>query len=339
MSGGLPRVVRGGKTLPPFRVGSFVFTPTGVEVEGKPEFNDYYAAWDFATRANASSGFWLADLLRYGATRSEWATMLSQVQDATGLSEKTLKNVRAVGAIPPSRRKEGVGFQQHETVAGLEPDEQEHWLDVAKTEGLNVQDLRRAIRASKRTRIIEGQAVLKGLYGVILADPPWSYRDSGATEDGSLAKAEGSYPTMSIADIAKLPVAAHALPDSVLFLYVTASHLYENPGPREVMEAWGFTYKTNIVWNKVIGMPGHYGFQVIHEHLIIATRGNGLPDVDAPHDLSVQTIRRHGEHSSKPGEIRKVIEKHWTRGPYLELFARQKTEGWDSFGHDARLWT
>lgn len=339
----LPRLVRGGKMvgLPPFTIGKFTFTPTGVDITGKPDLPEYEGAWDFATRAHQYSGFWLADLLRYGESRKDWAERLQQVHDHTGLSTKTLMNVRAVGAIDKSRRREGHGveFHHHVEVAGLEPHEQVQFLEKVQVEGWNRRELRQHIRASKRVRVIEGQAILAGMYRVIYADPPWKYSDSGPTEDGSLAKAVGNHPPMTMADIMKLPVAAHSLPDSILFMWTTASHLFQNPGPRDVMEAWGFKYKTNIVWNKVLGMPGHYGFQVCHEHLIIATRGSCLPMVPTPHEDSIQVIRREGEHSSKPEEIRRIIEKHWTHGPYLELFGRQKAEGWDVFGNDARLWT
>lgn len=337
MSRNLPRLVKAGR-VQPFKVGCFVFHETGIDVEGKPDFDNYQGAFDFATRANRSSDFWLADLMRYGEGRTDWAMRLSQVHDSTGLTMKTLKNVRAVGAIDPSRRREGVSFAHHAEVTSLHPEEQVEWLEKASVEGLNVQEMRRGIKASKRTRVIEGQAVLQGLYRVIYADPPWSYNDNAPTEDGSLAKAAGSFPGMTMEDLCKLPVAAHAMPDSILFCWVTATMLYENPGPREVIEAWGFKPKTGIVWNKVLGMPGHYGFQVQHEHLIIATRGSALPQVGAPHDDSIQVIRRQGEHSAKPEDVRKIITKHWTVGPYLELFGRKPVAGWDVYGNDARLW-
>ena len=120
--------------------------------------------------------------------------------------------------------------------------------------------------------------------------------------------------------------------------WVTAPMLLENPGPREVIEAWGFKPKTGIVWDKVLHNWGHY-VGVYHEHLIIATRGSCMPDVPTPLPDSVQVIRRSGEHSEKPEFFRKeIIERLYTTGPRLELFGRRPVEGWSVFGNDARLW-
>jgi N6-adenosine-specific RNA methylase IME4 len=141
---------------------------------------------------------------------------------------------------------------------------------------------------------------------------------------------------MTIAEICKVPVEAHSRPDAVLFLWVTAPLLLQQPGPREVIEAWGFTPKTGIVWDKVLGNFGHY-VHACHEHLIIATRGSCLPDRPTPQPDSVQTIRRGDVHSQKPEEFRKLIEQLYD-GPYLELFGSERVEGWSVFGNDARLW-
>lgn len=278
----------------------------------------------------------MADWLRYGESRSDWADVLAQAVDATGLSEKTLKNVRAVGAIDPSRRRDGVEFALHAEVVGLEPGEQDYWLERTETEGWTRQELRLEIRAAKRTKVLEGQAALEGMFRVIYADPPWLYNDRGVVpENDAYGRAERHYPGMTMDELCKLLVAAHALPNAVLFLWVPALMLLEKPGPREVIEAWGFEPKTGMVWDKVLHNFGHY-VSVRHEHLIIATRGSCLPAAPTPD--SVQTIRREGEHSAKPEEFRQIIEKLYTKGPRLELFARKRIEGWTCFGNDARLW-
>lgn len=267
---------------------------------------------------------------------------MSQAQALTGLSDKTLMNVRAVGrGIPKERRQEHVEFALHSEVVAMGSAEQDEWLRRAADENLTRRELRDAIRASKRTKMIEGQATLSGMFRVIYADPPWKYRDSGATEDGSLAKAERRFPGMTIEELCALPVAAHALEDSVLFMWVTAPFLYDTPGPREVVHAWGFTPKSGYVWNKVRGNLGHYSY-VSHEHLIIATRGACTPDtsINQADFNSVQTFRREqgAEHSAKPEEFRDLIQKLYPRGPYLELFGRRRVKGWTVFGNDPRLW-
>lgn len=316
----------------PITIGHYTLTATGLTVKGKPSFEAHQGVGDFIQNAHKSSGFWLADWLRYGESRTDWQDRLDQVVESTGMSEKTVKNIRSVGRIEASRRRDDVPFALHETVSGLPPEEQSEWLAKAAEHGWDRRELRLEIRASRRRRIIEGQAVLTGVYRVVMADPPWRYDDRPPSGSG----AQQHYNGMTIEQLCKLPVMAHTYANAVLFMWATAPLLLANPGPREVLEAWGFTYKTNIVWDKVLSAGGHY-VAGKHEHLIIATRGSCTPDHPVPSPDSVQTIRRDGEHSAKPEEFRKLIEQLYD-GPRLELFARERAEGWDSFGDDANLW-
>ena len=128
----------------------FTLSATGLTVTGQPTFAQYEDVGTFIKRAHQASGFWLADWLRFGESRTEWAERLSQVQDATGLSVKTLANIRAVGAIEKSRRRDGVAFAVHAEVAGLAPADQSRWLERAETEGWDRREIRHAIRAAKR---------------------------------------------------------------------------------------------------------------------------------------------------------------------------------------------
>lgn len=318
----------------------FTLTPTGVKVKGKPSLEEFQGVLAFVTNTHKASGWWLVDLIAYADSRTDWDQHIDAIIDSELMAEATIKQYRWLGKkLPTTKRMKDVGFAQHLEVASVEPEEQGAWLHRAKENQWTSRELRDEIRASKRVRIIEGQARLAGRYRVILADCPWSYSDSDAVL-GSTAggKALAHYPTMSIEQIMQLPVEAHSTPDAVLFLYATAPLLMQNPGPRDVMEAWGFTYKSNLVWNKVLGMPGHYGMQVVHEHLLIGTRGSCTPDHNAPVIPSVFTERRGEEHSGKPEAIRKWIENKWTEGNKLELFAREQHKGWTSYGNDPRLW-
>lgn len=322
--------------IPPIRpivIGPYTLTATGCEVHGRPTMEQHEGVGAFIKRAHKASGWWLADWLRYGESRQDWAERLQQLVDATGMSEKTAKNARAIGAIEPSRRRDGVEFSLHGLVAAMEPDQQTYWLEEAEANGWTYRDLRASIHAAKRTRIIDGQAVLAGMYRVIYADPAWPYEN----RQGGGVGAASHYPAMTLDAMCKLPVGAHALKDSVLFLWVTAPLILQNPGPREVGEAWGFAYKNQFVWDKVDRNVGHYN-NCNHEILTIWTRGSCLPDVATDLADSVQAVRKSRVHSEKPDEFRSIITKHWTRGPYLELFGRQRVEGWDVFGNDARLW-
>lgn len=323
----------------PFDLFGFRLSQKGVTPIGTPSIEDFQSTFDFVLRVHKFSGFWLVDLIKYADARPEWTHLIDQLLDAQVLTEKSLKQYRYLGRhmLPTEDRVEGAGFGMHTKVAALAPEDQIEWLEKAKSEGWSQEELADNVKAAERVKIIRGQAKLAGMFRVIYADPPWLYGDAGVPLTRQLGKASMHYPSMSIEALCKLPVKAHALPDSILFLWVTAPLLLQNPGPREVIEAWGFTPKTGFVWDKVRGMRGHYS-HVVHEHLIVATRGSCLPDVPTPQPKSVQTIRRDDTHSTKPDEFRRLIETHWTEGPYLELFGRKPAEGWSVFGNDARLW-
>ena len=163
---------------------------------------------------------------------------------------------------------------------------------------------RRATKAERRAeREVELAAKVVALpdkrYGVIYADPPWHFAPY-SSETGMDRAAENHYPTMDVAAIAALDVPA--ADDCVLFLWATVPML---PEGLRVMEAWGFKYKTNIVWDKVGHNPGHYS-SVRHELLLIGTRGSCTPDGDKPTD-SVVTILKSRKHSEKPQEFIDLI--------------------------------
>lgn len=317
----------------PIEIGCYTLHATGITIAGQPTLAEHEGVGDFIQRAVTASKWWLADWLAYGDTRQDWKERVSQVVGATGLTRKRVQNVRRMGLIEPARRRADVEDTLHEEVAGLEPEEQTYWLRRSAEEGWDRRELRLMIRQKKRAKILEGQAVLSGMYRVIYADPGWTY-DNRQPSGSSQAD---HYPGMTIEEMCKLPVAAHALRNSILFMWTTAPIILQNPGAREVGEAWGFDYRQQIIWDKVVHNAGSYtGCQ--HEILTIWTRGSCTPDVPLELPDSVQVIRREGEHSAKPEEFRKIIEKHWTTGPYLELFARERTQGWDAFGNDARLW-
>jgi len=329
--------------LETFELNGFQMTSTGVIVPAgvRPSLPQFQGTFDYVTRVHKCSGFWIVDLIAYAYTRADWEDKIDHLIDADVLSERSVKQYKYLGKnmLPADERIEGVGFSKHAIVASMEPADQKTWLERSRDQGWSEQDLKKEIQAAERVKVIDGQAKLQGMYRIIYADPPWKYSDSGATKDGSLGKAARHYPSMTIEELCRLPVQAHTMPNAILFMWVTAPMLYENPGPREVIEAWGFTPKTGRVWDKVLGMHGHYGTHIVHEHLIIATRGSCLPDVATPEEKSVFIERRSQKHSEKPASARKWIEAHWTRGPYLELFGRERVEGWDVFGNDAKLWT
>lgn len=167
----------------------------------------------------------------------------------------------------------------------------------------------------------------KGKYRVIYVDPPWQYGDerSGGNHGGAV----DHYNTMGINELKNMPIASLAEDNAVLFLWGTAPLL---PEALEIINAWGFKYKTNFIWDKVKHNMGHYN-SVRHELLLIATKGSCTPDNVQLFD-SVQSIERTDRHSEKPEEFRKIIDTLYTYGNKLEMFARKQTDGWEVFGNE-----
>jgi len=166
----------------------------------------------------------------------------------------------------------------------------------------------------------------KGKYRVIYADPPWDYGSSPTAKN--TATPDLKYPVMSLEDICKMPVKEIADENAVLFLWATSYHLFQS---KEVLDAWGFIYKSIFVWDKVKHNMGCYN-SVRSEFLLIATKGSCTPDNLELID-SVQSIERT-RHSEKPEEFRHIIETLYKYGNKVELFARKQTEGWNVYGNE-----
>lgn len=162
-------------------------------------------------------------------------------------------------------------------------------------------------------------------YRVVYADPPWQYNDKQDTS--KLGGAEKKYPTMPLKDICSLPVPTED--NAVLFLWVTSPMLED---AFQVIHAWGFSYKSSFIWDKVAHNMGHYN-SVRHEFLLICTKGSCTPDVPKLLD-SVVSIERT-EHSVKPKEFRDMIDMLYPVGERLEMFAREAYPGWDVWGNMA----
>jgi N6-adenosine-specific RNA methylase IME4 len=185
---------------------------------------------------------------------------------------------------------------------------------------------RRQDRVEQVQEISRSNSELKTnkLYPVIYADPPWRYEHSISNS----REIENQYPTMELDDICALPVGEVASKDAILFIWATSPKLTE---AMRVVESWGFNYRTNMVWVKdKIGM-GYYARQR-HELLLIATRGELPTPEPANRPDSVMEFPRT-EHSKKPPEVYEIIEKMYPEYQKLELFARNKRQGWESWGN------
>ncbi len=173
-------------------------------------------------------------------------------------------------------------------------------------------------------------------FGTILADPPWQFQN----RTGKVApehKRLNRYATMPLEEIMSLPV--EELADDICHLYLWVPNALLPEGIK-VMEAWGFKYKTNLIWEKVRkdGGPDGRGvgfyFRNVTEILLFGVRGKNARTFD-PGRSQVNLIRsQKREHSRKPDEIFPVIEA-CSPGPYLELFARGRRDGWVLWGDQA----
>lgn len=171
-------------------------------------------------------------------------------------------------------------------------------------------------------------------YGTILADPPWQFSNRTgkmAPEHRRLSR----YSTMTLEEIMDLPVAQVAAPRSHLYLWVPNALIAEG---LQVMQRWGFTYKTNLVWYKVRGDGGPDGrgvgfyFRNVTELILFGIRGS-MRTLDAGRRQTNIIVSRKREHSRKPDEQYEIIEQ-CSPGPYLELFARHPRENWSQWGNE-----
>jgi N6-adenosine-specific RNA methylase IME4 len=328
---GADLVVRDGGQL---QLGPVTLSPTGAVVNGKPSFEEWEQALAFARRCECAVLWWVGDLLNYG--EANYGETYAAAMEETGLAYQTVANAKTVaGKVGLSRRRESLSFSHHQEVAPLSPDQQERWLDTAEDEGLTLAEFRKRIRQEKRRAALTDAGNFPGTgYRVLYADPPWEYFDqrTGFSESGA---ASAHYPTLPTADLCKLAdpsgraVRDLAAGDAVLFLWATAPC---HPDALAVMSAWGFEYKAQFVWDKVRGFNGHYN-DVQHELLLIGLRGSCQPEPGPLHKSIVRCEKN--KHSRKPGLFYEIIESMYPHGPRLELFARGRREGWDSWGNEA----
>lgn len=167
-------------------------------------------------------------------------------------------------------------------------------------------------------------------YNIIYADPPWQYARSKVQ-----GAAEKHYRTMSVDDICQLPIAEICGKDCILFMWATFPQLKE---ALQVIKAWGFTYKSvAFVWLKQnkSGIGWFYGLgfwtRGNAEICLLATKGQPKRKSAKVHQFIISPLRGH---SQKPDEARDKIVELVGDLPRVELFAREKADGWDTWGNE-----
>ena len=234
------------------------------------------------------------------------------------------------GVMPPTLKELGISeIQSHrwQTMAEVPEERVEQLIEevTATQDELTskaIYNIAQKIKHEVARADKVSQPLPAGIWNVIYADPPWKYENSGFAMSPNQ-----HYEVMDIWDIKALRVKDHQAIDSVLFLWATNPFLKD---ALEVMEAWGFEYKTNIVWVKKDFTAGFYLFGQ-HELLLIGTNGSLLPSGEKPKSVI------YGEneiHSHKPELVYGIIESMYPQATKCELFARIKREGWESWGNE-----
>ena len=174
-------------------------------------------------------------------------------------------------------------------------------------------------------------------YNIIYADPAWSYNSRIHQENrGFTHTINDHYDTMTQDEICNLPIHKISEQDCILFLWVTESHL---PKGIEVIEKWGFTYKTvGFVWVKHYKSGKYcYNFSPYTlkstELCLIGMKGK-LNNIKVKNDIKGLVFAERTHHSKKPEEVRNRITEMCGNKPRIELFARKKVDGWDSWGNE-----
>ena len=173
-------------------------------------------------------------------------------------------------------------------------------------------------------------------FGTVLADPPWRFMNRTgkvAPEHRRLTR----YDTLSVTEIAELPIRNHMVDVAHCYLWVPNALL---PDGLLVLDAWGFEYKTNLIWHKIRKDGGSDGrgvgfyFRNVTEILLFGVRGKGARTLDHGRRQVNLIASRKREHSRKPDEQYQLIEQcSW--GPYLELFGRGSRKNWTVWGNQA----
>jgi len=303
----------------------FELYPTGLTIIGKPTQEEYDEAFGRLNLIESAQSWWYGDLAN---AREKHYGSLDEMADRLEIDYNALHVYQYVSSrYEHVTRVTCLTFKHHQIAAPL--DDRLEWLKRAEENNWSTRNLELEINKAKRLQL----ALPEGIYDVIYADPPWQY--SNALPQWGAA--ETHYRTMSMEELCniKIPVADNA----ALFLWVTNPFLRD---AFQVIDAWGFEYKTNLVWVKdKLKKPGS-GFWIRgrHELLFICGRGSFLPDQTGKHPIGsvieepVVLNDPVQEHSRKPERVYELIEYLYPGRRYLELFARNSHKHWTSWGDE-----
>lgn len=184
--------------------------------------------------------------------------------------------------------------------------------------------------------IFSGIIVPVGGFHTIVVDPPWRYgkwgKASVAPHGSSYAPSDSvmPYKTMSVSEIAALPIKSLAAPDCELYLWTTQKYL---PHAFSVLTAWGFRYCQTLVWCKTPKGTGQGGMYCPTTEFMLVGRTGKMPADKTRVDTTWWHVKRPMRHSQKPEMFQDLIERQ-TDEPRIELFARRERAGWVTWGDE-----
>lgn len=178
-------------------------------------------------------------------------------------------------------------------------------------------------------------------YQVIYADPPWDYggkmqydkssiktENTGFEKDIFISSASFKYPTLKLKELKQLDISSIADNDCLLFMWATGPQM---ANAIELGEAWGFEYKTvAFVWDKMVHNPGRYTLS--QTEFVLAFKKGKFPSPRGARNMKQLVQVHRSKHSEKPLEVADRITKMFPTQGKIELFARKRVDGWDSWG-------
>jgi N6-adenosine-specific RNA methylase IME4/ParB-like chromosome segregation protein Spo0J len=276
---------------------------------------------------NAQVGRKLSD-----AARANSAVAVSQDtgRSATSVERdaRRVKSIKGIGDVVGTSLDSGVEL---DALARLTEDTQrgiiQRALDGEKVSART--ELKKQERAVRERELGEKQIALPdGKYGLIYCDPPWQFKTR--SDKGMDRSADNHYPCSPTDKIGEIAIQEIADKNCVCFMWATAPMF---PDALNLLERWGFTYKTHMIWVKNKMATG-YWFRNQHEILVVGTKG--LVPAPAPgSQFSSVLMCDVKEHSVKPDEFYKIIESYYPTFKKIELFARRPRDGWTAWGFDA----
>ena len=169
------------------------------------------------------------------------------------------------------------------------------------------------------------------MYSIIYCDPPWDYKGQSQTGKDSVCTggASAHYQTLKLAQLKtfELPPTED---DCLLFMWTSSPHLNQ---AIELGEAWGFKYVTiGFVWDKQMVNPSYYTMSQV-EICLIFKKGK-IPQPRGKRNIKQLVSEKRGKHSAKPAQVRDRINEMFPTQRKMEMFARERTEGWDVLGNE-----